>query len=78
MAHDPDYAAKVYAGYGGKGSVDDLAAMLRSHTHHHHPLGAELKQQIAAYVDELKIVKVIRARTDATQFAERVYADVLS
>ncbi|GJD62354.1 hypothetical protein MPEAHAMD_2507 [Methylobacterium frigidaeris] len=78
VAHDPDYAAKVYAGYGGKGSVEDLAAMLRSHTHHHHPLGAELKQQIAAYVDELKTVKVIRARTDARQFAERVYADVLS
>lgn len=78
VAHDPGYAAKVYAGYGGKGSVDELAAMLRSHTHHHHPLGAELKQQIAAYVDELKTVKVIRARTDAKQFAERVYADVLS
>ncbi|UHC19287.1 ABC transporter substrate-binding protein [Methylobacterium currus] len=78
VAHDPDYAAKVYAGYGGKGSVEDLAAMLRSHTHHHHPLGADLKQQIAAYVEELKIVKVIRARTDARQFAERVTADVLS
>ncbi|TGE01119.1 ABC transporter substrate-binding protein [Methylobacterium nonmethylotrophicum] len=78
VAHDPAYAAKVFAGYGGKGSVEELAAMLRSHTHHHHPLGAELKQQIAAYVDELKIVKVIRARTDARQFAERVTADVLS
>ncbi|GJD50589.1 hypothetical protein OPKNFCMD_3332 [Methylobacterium crusticola] len=78
VAEDPADAARIFAGYGGKGSVEDLAAMLRSHTHHHHPLGAELKQQIAAYVDELKIVKVIRARTDAGQFAERVYADVLS
>ena len=78
VADQPEYAAKIFSGYGGKGTEEELAAMLRSHTHHHHPLGADLKGQIAAYVDELKIVKVIRARTDAAQFADRVYADVLS
>lgn len=78
VGDEPEYAAKIFSRYGGIGSQEDLAAMLRSHTHHHHPLGADLKGQIAAYVDELKIVKVIRARTDAAQFADRVYADVLS
>jgi NitT/TauT family transport system substrate-binding protein len=38
VAHHPEDAAAVFAGYGGKGSVEDLAAMLRSHTHHLHPV----------------------------------------
>ena len=70
--------AVVFSNYGGKGSVEDLAAMLRSHTHHHHPIAAELKSQIALYADELKLVKVIKPSTDSAKFAERVYADVLS
>jgi NitT/TauT family transport system substrate-binding protein len=71
-------AAAVFASYGGKGSTEDLAAMLRSHTHHDHPIGADLKKQIALYTDELKLVNVIKPSTDSTKFAERVYVDVLS
>jgi len=51
--------------------------MLRSHTHHLHPQGAELKKQIALYGDELKLVNVFRQSTDTAKFAERFYADVL-
>jgi NitT/TauT family transport system substrate-binding protein len=78
VAHQPEDAAAVFAGYGGKGSVDELAAMLRSHTHHDHPIGADLKKQISLYADELKLVNVIKRNTDTVKFAERVYADVLS
>jgi len=77
VADDPADAAKIFSGYGGVGSVDDLADMLRSHTHHHHPQGAELKKQIALYGDELKLVNVFKQSTDTAKFAERVYADVL-
>lgn len=75
---NPEDAATVFADYGGKGSVADLAAMLRSHTHDHRPVGATLKQEIALYGDELKRVNVMRRTTDTAKFAERVYADVLS
>jgi NitT/TauT family transport system substrate-binding protein len=75
---DPEEAARVFSNYGGKGSVADLAAMLRSHTHGHAPVGATLKQEIALYGDELKRVNVLRRSTDTAKFAERVYADVLS
>jgi NitT/TauT family transport system substrate-binding protein len=78
VAHNPDDAAAVFSSYGGKGSVADLAAMLRSHTHHDQKIGAELKTQIALYTDELKLVHVIKPSTDTAKFAERVYADVLS
>ncbi len=78
VAANPTDAAGVFSGYGGKGSVEDLTAMLRSHTHHDQKTGADLKKQIALYVDELKLVKVIKPSTDAAKFADRVYADVLT
>ncbi|CAA2106985.1 hypothetical protein MBUL_03937 [Methylobacterium bullatum] len=78
VATDPVDAAGIFSNYGGKGSVEDLAAMLRSHTHDHRPVGVILKQEIALYGDELKRVNVIRRSTDTAKFADRVYADVLS
>jgi NitT/TauT family transport system substrate-binding protein len=71
-------AAAVYAGYGGRGSLDDLAAMLRSHSHHQHPVGTALKKQISLYTEELKLVHVIKAGVDPARFADRVFADVLT
>jgi NitT/TauT family transport system substrate-binding protein len=52
--------------------------MLRSHTHHHHPTGPALKQELALYADELKLVRVLRPGTDTARFADKVYADVLT
>jgi NitT/TauT family transport system substrate-binding protein len=78
VAHDPVDAAVVYSGYGGKGSVEDLTAMLRSHTHHNHPVGAALKEQIAIYADELRQVNVMKRSTDPDRFAERVCVDLLT
>jgi NitT/TauT family transport system substrate-binding protein len=78
VAYNPSDAAAVFSGYGGKGSIEDLTAMLRSHTHHNHPIGDTLKNQIALYTDELKLVNVIKPSTDSNKFANRVYADVLS
>jgi NitT/TauT family transport system substrate-binding protein len=78
VARHPADAASIYAGYGGKGPPGDLAAMLASHTHHNHPVGAALKRQISLYAEELKEVNVLKRSTDPAKFAERVYADVLS
>jgi len=78
VARHPADAAAVYSAYGGKGPLDDLAAMLASHTHHNHPVGTALKQQIVFYANELKQVNVLKRSTDPTKFAERVYVDVLS
>jgi NitT/TauT family transport system substrate-binding protein len=52
--------------------------MYRSHTHHRHPVGAELKKQLLLYTDELKAVNVIKRSTDPAKFADRIYLDVLS
>ncbi|MEP9367162.1 ABC transporter substrate-binding protein [Xanthobacter sp. VNH20] len=78
VAVDPEFAAKSFADYGGKGSIADLTAMLKSHTHHHQATGADLKKEIAAYADELKLVQVFRKNTDSQKFAEKVYFDVFA
>jgi NitT/TauT family transport system substrate-binding protein len=78
VARHPADAAAVYSAYGGKGPLDDLTAMLASHTHHNHPIGAALKGQILLYANELKQVNVLKQSTDTTKFAERVTIDVLS
>lgn len=78
VANKPEDAATVFSGYGGKGSVEDLAAMLRSHDHHKQALQTDLKQQIAAYAEELKLVNVFKQNTDPAKFADRVFIDVLA
>jgi NitT/TauT family transport system substrate-binding protein len=77
VATNPDEAAALFAPYSPT-PVAQLAAMLRSHTHHHHPIGADLKAELAAYTDELKQVQVIRPATNTQRFADKIYADVLS
>ena len=74
---NPDEAASVFTRYSPVPATQ-LAAMLRSHTHQHHPTGDALKQEIVAYADELKLVGVMRPKTDPSRFADKVFADVLA
>jgi NitT/TauT family transport system substrate-binding protein len=74
---NPDEAAAIFAPYSPVAKPGQLAAMLRSHTHNHHPVGADLRQEIAAYVEELKAISVIKPATNAERFSDKVYANVL-
>lgn len=77
VASDPDGAAALFAQYSPTPTAM-LSAMLHSHTHGDHPTGDRLKNQIAAYADDLKLVKVLRPGTDSQRFANKVFTDVLS
>jgi NitT/TauT family transport system substrate-binding protein len=78
-AQNPDQAAASFQPYAPKNaSLADLQAMVRYHTHHHHPVGAVLKQELKAYADDLKTVSVFKPSTDTAKFAERIYVDVFS
>ena len=74
----PEEAAAIFAPYAPSAKPEQLVAMLRSHTHGHHPVGADLRQEIALYTDELKAISVIKPNTNTERFAAKVYADVLS
>jgi NitT/TauT family transport system substrate-binding protein len=78
VATNPDAAAAIFASFTKVATAEQLAPILRSHTHHHHPMGGDLKHEIALYAQELKQASVFRPGTDPAQFADRVCTDVLA
>jgi NitT/TauT family transport system substrate-binding protein len=78
-AENPAEAAATYLPFvAGQVDLADLTALAKYHTHHHHPVGDDLKKELALYADELKLVSVFKPSTDTAKYAERIYADVLS
>lgn len=76
-SQNPEKAAKTFLPYAPKnGTEEDLVALIRYHTHHHHPVGDVLKHELKGYADDLKLVSVFKPNTDTAKFAERIYADV--
>jgi NitT/TauT family transport system substrate-binding protein len=76
-SQNPEQAAASFQPYAPKtASLEDLGGMVRYHTHHHHPVGEVLKQELKAYADDLKLVSVFKPSTDTAKFAERIYANV--
>lgn len=79
ITQNPDKAAVSFQPYAPKAAtLDDLQGMVRYHTHHHHPVGAVLKQELNAYADDLKLVSVFKPSTDTAKFAERICVDVFN
>jgi NitT/TauT family transport system substrate-binding protein len=78
LAANPDAGGALFADYSKMGTGEQIAAMLRTHTHDHHPTGAELRQEIQLYAQELKQVGVFKQSTDPAHFADRVCVDVLA
>jgi NitT/TauT family transport system substrate-binding protein len=78
-SQNPDKAARSFQPYAPKtATLADLEAMARYHTHHHHPVGDILKQELKGYADDLKTVSVFKPGTDTTKFAERIYVDIFA
>ncbi|MDR3529395.1 MAG: ABC transporter substrate-binding protein [Rhodopila sp.] len=78
VSANPDEAAAIFAPNAPSAKPEQLAAILRSHTHGHHPIGADLRQEIALYTEELKAISVMKPSTNPDRFSAKVYADVLS
>ena len=64
MAGNPEGAGAVFAKYSKVATAEQLGAMLRSHTHHYHPSGVGLRQEIKLYAQDLKDVSVFKPATD--------------
>ncbi|RWD52443.1 MAG: twin-arginine translocation signal domain-containing protein [Mesorhizobium sp.] len=75
----PELAAQAFLPQAPKGkTVADLVGVLKDQTHNHNPVGADLRKEIALYAQELRDVQVFKRSTDPQQFADQVYADVLT
>lgn len=78
--HDnPDEAAEIFAAYSPIEKAI-LGEIIRSHQHEHHEgnPGVDLRKEISVFTEDLKVVGVIKPRTDAKAFANRIVVDVLS
>lgn len=77
-ADHPAETAKIFAPFvPGNIPVDDITAMLKEHSHNHHSTGAQLRGEVATYVNELKLINVIRPDTNAQQFADHYVPNLL-
>ncbi|MEQ1955643.1 ABC transporter substrate-binding protein [Mesorhizobium sp. CN2-181] len=75
----PKLAAEAFLPQAPKDkTVADFVGVLKDQTHGHNPTGADLRTEIALYAQELRDVQVFKHSTDPQQFADRVYADVLT
>jgi NitT/TauT family transport system substrate-binding protein len=77
-AAHPEQTAEAYSQYVANASAEDIVNILKSHTHGDHALGADLRNQIVQYTEELKLISVIKPHTDAVRFAEKITEDVLA
>ena len=77
-AENPNEAAKIFAKYSPNVSQDDLRKLYATLTHHHHPAGAALRDEIAFYARDFRSVGVLKQSTDPDRFAQHVFADVLA
>jgi sulfonate transport system substrate-binding protein len=77
-AHNPAESAATLAPFVTNVSVEELTALARYHTHHQHPMGPDLKRQLALYAEDLKLVSVLKPSTDPAKYADRIFADLLS
>lgn len=76
VAAEPDAAAEIFSKYTPKIPVSELAAMLRSHTHNHAPVGAELRREVIKITSDLKRAGIIKPATDPVKLADRVVVDI--
>jgi NitT/TauT family transport system substrate-binding protein len=77
-ANNPEKAAQIFSVHAPSADVNQLTAMLKSHTDHHHPTGDVFRKEIALYADDLKAVNVLNSGTDSNRLASRVFSDVLT
>jgi NitT/TauT family transport system substrate-binding protein len=78
VAENPEGAAAIFADLSKAGTTEQLAAMLRTHTHHHHPVDTALTREVTLFAQELKQASVLRPSTDPAELAARVCVNVLT
>ena len=73
----PEQVSVLLAAQNPELTVEQAARMLKAEGHNVHPTGTNLRNQIAQYVDELKLLGLTPETVDSTAFAKRVTANVL-
>jgi NitT/TauT family transport system substrate-binding protein len=76
VAANPDDSAEIFSKYTPKVPVDQLAAMLRSQTQGHIPVGTALRDEFIKIASDLRQAGILKPSTDPVKLAQRVIVDV--
>lgn len=77
VAQHPEQVSVLLAAQDPDLTVDQVRRMLKTEANNVHPVGLNLRNQIAQYVDELKLLGLASEGVDSTAFAKHVTANVL-
>ncbi len=78
VARHLDETASVLADQLPDMSLSSIQKMLAAEGHAVHPVGRELREQIAQYIDEMKLIGLVPDEQDSTALAKRFCATVLA
>ncbi|WP_428375431.1 ABC transporter substrate-binding protein [Lichenicoccus sp.] len=77
VAMHPQETATLLAAESRSLTVEQCARMLKSEGRSVHPVGKDLRDQVAQYMDELKLIGLTPETLDSAAFAKSVTANVL-
>ncbi|MDR2128335.1 MAG: ABC transporter substrate-binding protein [Burkholderiaceae bacterium] len=72
-----DESAKIFLKYTTNLPLEDLKSLYKTLTLHHHPVGTDLRDEIAYYAQDFKELGVLKSGTDPKKFADHVFTKVL-
>jgi NitT/TauT family transport system substrate-binding protein len=70
-------AAKIFLKYTTNVSAEELTELYSTLTLHNHPIGTDLRDDIAFFAQDFKSLGVLKASTDPKKFADHVFVKVL-
>ncbi|GHU00516.1 ABC transporter substrate-binding protein [Betaproteobacteria bacterium] len=70
-------SAKIFHKYTANISQDELGALYKTLNLHNHPIGTDLRDDIAFYAQDFKGLGVLKAGTDPKKFADHIFVQVL-
>ncbi|MDR2165889.1 MAG: ABC transporter substrate-binding protein [Zoogloeaceae bacterium] len=74
--HIPE-AARIFLNYTTNIALDDLTALYKKLNLHHHPIGVDLRDEIAFFAQDFKDLGVLKAGTDPRKYADHVFYKIL-
>lgn len=77
VAQHPQHVSVLLAAQDPNLTVEQVGRMLKTEANNVHPMGLNLRNQVAQYVDEMKLLGLTPETVDSAQFAKRFTPNLL-
>ncbi|MDR2261490.1 MAG: ABC transporter substrate-binding protein [Azoarcus sp.] len=76
-ARNIEESAKIFLKYTTNMTLAELKALYATLNLHHHPVGTDLRDELAEYARDFKQLGVLKASTDPVKYADHIFVKVL-